>query len=280
MNSLGYLKERTNLRTFIVALVMFLIGISLLILSETVDVITNHVWLKAAIANLGGLLVATISIAVLWELFSKRALLDELLAKAGLAEDIRTLGLVGLSVNPLRGPNFSKLIRGATKLDVFVCYANTWRATFEEDLRVLARKPGVRVRLIVPNPQNTAIMAELSRRFNLADEKLMSEKIDIAVKEFKGIFLAANNLKLDFSVWVHDENPVTSFFRFDNIAVVTLYKHAKGRGNVPTFVAERGGTLYTYVEAEVDAMTRGHESHPPLAKRIFPQPGAQPDATQ
>ncbi|EEX67174.1 hypothetical protein VCJ_000522 [Vibrio metoecus] len=34
---------------------------------------------------------------MLWELFSKRSFLDELLAKTGLAEDLRTVGVIGCS---------------------------------------------------------------------------------------------------------------------------------------------------------------------------------------
>ena len=273
MNTLSYLKERTNLRTFTVSLLLFLLGVVLLIFSEANEAIGKTAWLKAVIANLGGLLVATISIATLWELFSKRAFLDELLAKAGLAEDIRTLGLVGLSVNPLRGTDFPKLIRTTTRLDIFVCYANTWRATHEEDLRALARKQNVRVRLLVPNPENKEIMKELAHRFGSASPEVLAEKINVAISEMKSIFSTSGNATAKFSVWIHDENPVTSFYLFDNVAVVTLYKHARGRGNVPTFVAERGGTLFNYVQAEVEAMTKGVDTHGPLAQQIYPPIG-------
>lgn len=270
MNKQSYLKERTNLRTIVVSLVLFVFGIGLLFLSEACDYISTKAWLKAVTSNLGGLLVATISLATLWELFSKRAFFDEMLAKAGLAEDIRTLGLVGLSVNPLKGPDFSKLIRDANKLDIFVCYANTWRANYEEDLRVLARKPNIRIRLIVPNPDNIDVMKVLAQRFGTQNGTLVSEKIKVAIEEFKNIFVGASNAKSDFSIWYHEENPVSSFYRFDNTAVVTLYKHARGRGNTPTFVAERGGSLYGYVESEVDGMIKGVDTHSAIARQIFP----------
>ena len=270
MTTLGHLKERTNLRTIIVSLALFLLGVGLLILSEANDWIAASAWRKSVIANFGGLLVATLSIAALWELFSKRAFFDELLAKAGLADDIRTLGLVGLTVNPLRGTDFPKLIRSTSRLDIFVCYANTWRATHEEDLRTLARKPNIRVRLLVPNPNNTEIMKELAHRFGSASPLVLAEKVNVAIKEMKSIFAEAKNQTSNFSVWVHEENPVTSFYLFDNIAVVTLYKHARGRGSVPTFVAERGGTLFNYVSGEVDAMINGVDTHGPLAKQIYP----------
>ncbi|MBO7813196.1 hypothetical protein [Burkholderia pseudomallei] len=113
MATVNYLKERTNLRTILVAVLLLLLGFSLLIASETVPSVTERTWLKAITSNLGGLVIASISIATLWELFSKRALFDELLGKATFAEEIRVLGLVGLSVNPLKGADFSKLIRDA-----------------------------------------------------------------------------------------------------------------------------------------------------------------------
>lgn len=267
MTTLGHLKERTNLRTTVVSLALFLIGVGLLVLSEANDWIAASAWRKSVIGNFGGLLVATLSIATLWELVSKRAFFDELLAKAGLADDIRTLGLVGLTVNPLRGTDFPKLIRSTSRLDIFVYYANTWRATHEEDLRTLARKPNIKVRLIVPNPSNNEIMTELAHRFGSASPQILAEKVKLAIAEMKSIFAEAKNHTLEFSVWVHEENPVTSFYLFDNVAVVTLYKHARGRGSVPTFVAERGGTLFNYVNGEIDAMIEGVDTHGPLAKK-------------
>lgn len=280
MNTLSHLKERTNLRTLAVSLLVFLLGVLLLVLSEANESIAKIVWLKAVIANFGGLLVATISIATLWELFSKRAFFDELLAKAGLSEDIRTLGLVGLSVNPLRGTDFPKLIRTTKRLDIFVCYANTWRATHEEDLRSLARKKDIRVRLLVPNPENKEVMKELGHRFGSSSPEVLADKIQVAISEMKSIFAPPGSASTNFSVWVHEENPVTSFYLFDNIAVVTLYKHARGRGSVPTFVAERGGTLFDYVQGEVDALTKGADTHGPLARQIYPQPIIPSDLAQ
>ncbi|KWE84935.1 hypothetical protein WL81_26295 [Burkholderia ubonensis] len=169
----------------------------------------------------------------------------------------------------MKGVDFSKLIRAANKLDIFVCYANTWRNSYEQDLRVLARKPNSRVRLIVPDPTNQRIIEELAHRFNAGNAQEIVDKIDTAQREFKGIFTAAES-HADFSIWTHHETPVTSFYRFDNVAVVTLYKHARGRGDTPTIVAERPGGLYSYIENEVDAMVKGVGGHAPLATCVFP----------
>lgn len=265
-----YFKEITNLRTIIASAIVFGIGVILLLLSERITFEPGYSWIKSSISNFGGLLVATISIATLWELFSKRSFLDELLEKTAFAEDIRSTGLMGISMNPVRGPDFTKIIRNAERLDIFVCYANTWRATYEEDLRYLASKKKTRIRLIVPDPDNTEIMKELAHRFKVSDEKHMADRVLHAIEEYKALFLSPKNTTLDFSIWVHNETPITSFYRFDKCAILTLYKHAKGRGNVPSLIAERGGSLYGYIEAEVDSLIKGIQEQPPLAKKIYP----------
>ncbi len=249
---------------------MFIIGLLFLGFAEQATFPSGYLWLKSVISNFGALLIASVSIAMLWELFSKRAFLDELLAKTGLAEDIRTVGVTGVSLNPVRGPDFTKIIRSSERLDIFVCYANTWRATFEEDLRFLAAKKNCRIRLIVPDPDNQEIMKDLAKRFNANDSATMERRIRQAIEEYKALFSSVSNFSLDFSIWIHDETPVSSFYRFDRCAVITLYKHAKGRGNAPTIVAERGGALYTYIESEIDSMVRGIEPYKQLARKIFP----------
>jgi len=264
------LKQITNLRTYIASAIIFIIGIFLLAAGEKTTFPEGYLWVKSITSNFGALLIASVSIAMLWELFSKRSFLDELLAKTGLAEDIRTVGITGISLNPVRGPDFSKIIRSSERLDIFVCYANTWRATFEEDLKFLATKKNCRIRLIVPDPDNQEIMKDLAKRFNANDATTMQSRIRQAINEYKALFASVPNQTLDFSIWIHDETPVSSFYRFDRCSVITLYKHAKGRGNAPTIVAERGGALYTYVESEIDSMVKGIDPHGQLARKVFP----------
>lgn len=264
-------KQITNLKAYIVSVVMFIVGVSFLIVSEKYSFEPGDGWIKSVLSNFGALLIASVSIALLWELFSKRAFLDELLAKTGLAEEIRGVGMVGISLNPVKGADFPKLIRSAERLDMFVCYANTWRAIYEEDLRVLASKKGCRIRLIVPNPDNEEIMKDLANRFNAQQASVMKGRIEQAIKDYIALFSSVGNPNLDFSVWIHDETPVTSFYRFDRFGVVTLYKHAKGRGNAPTLVVERGGELYNYIESEVDSMVKGIDPYKKLARKIYPE---------
>ena len=201
---------------------------------------------------------------------AKRAFLDELMAETGLAEEIRTLGLVGFSVEPLKGPDYSKLISQTSTLDIFVCYGSTWRISNEADLMTLGKTEGTKVRVFLPNPENTALMAQLAQRFDAeGGEAAIRDKVNEAKREFSRIFTGKGK-KADFSVWLHDETPVHSFYRFDHVAVVSLYKHSQGRGPVPTFVAERGGSLYDYIEAEVRGMTQQVGDYAAQARKVLP----------
>lgn len=262
--------EITNLRTYIASGCIFLIGAGLLIAAEKFTYGDGYLWMKSVVSNLGGLLVASVAIAMLWELFSKRSFLDELLEKTGLAEDLRNVGITGISLNPVRGPDFPTLIKSSERLDIFVCYANTWRANFEKDLKTLAAKKNCRIRLIIPNPENQIIMEDLAKRFNATDAAAIKSRIVDAIEEYKSLFASVNNETLNFSIWVHNKTPLTSFYRFDRNAVITLYKHAGGRGETPTLIAERGGGLYSFIENEVDAMVKGVHPHSALAQKIFP----------
>lgn len=264
----------TNLRTIIASLLILALGCLLLILSEWLKFRDGYFWIRSLLSNFGGLLVASISIALLWELFSKRSFLNELIETTGLVDDLKTVGVTGISVDPLRGPPFSRLISEAERLDIFVCYANTWRANFDRELKILAKKRNARVRLIVPDPTHPEIMADLASRFGIADAVVMANTITQAISEYKKLFLSCGNPSLNFTVWMHHETPVSSFYRFDRCAVITLYKHSKGRGNAPTITATRGGSLYAYIESEVDSMvkgTGGPTGHPPLAVQVYPQ---------
>ena len=180
-------KVITNLRTMLVSGGLLLLGVVLLFLSEQLTFGQGYMWLKSLISNFGGLLVATLSIAILWELFSKRSFLEEILERTGLADDVRTAGLLGISVNPVRGPDFTKLIRDAERLDIFVCYANTWRATHEADLKYLASKRKARIRLILPDPEDMEIMRDLAKRFGAANEQIVSQRIRDAIEDYKNL---------------------------------------------------------------------------------------------
>lgn len=266
-------KSLTNYKTIIGTTVIGITGIALIFFAHTKVISEGYPVISMTIANIGSLLIASVSIALVWELYTKRAFLDELLSTTDLAESIKASGLTGITLSPTKGVDYASLINQSKSLDMYVCYASTWRGSFEEELQILARKPNARVRLIIPNPSNKTLMESLCKRFTQegTNRDEIKKRIETAIAECKNVFNTNENPSLDFSIWVHDEPPVFSFYRFDQYSTFTLYKHGQGRTNRPTIVAKKGGELYEFIELELKAMISGSNGALPLAHKVYPK---------
>lgn len=88
------LTERTTLLTVLATLITAILGVLLLYVAANSKAWAGAESWQTVIRDIGSLLVVSVAVAALWELFGKRAFRDELLAKAQLAQDVRTAGLV------------------------------------------------------------------------------------------------------------------------------------------------------------------------------------------
>jgi hypothetical protein len=263
MSSHKLYRERTSLRTLVVALSALLTGVFLLFISETWQWLQSVPPVQAVVRDLGALLVSTVTIATLWELAAKRAFLAELMAQARLAEEIRSAGIVTVTTDFQRGIDWKKMFKTVKKLDIFFSYGRTWRGTNLAELNELAQRPGTRVRVVLPDPYNDELMKELGRRFRKAPDEV-SKLILEASDDFQNIFKDS-----DFSLWFLSESPAFSFYRFDHQAILALFKHGKRGGSLPTFIVEKGGTVYDFIRREFDAFIQEPGG---MARKIFPRP--------
>jgi hypothetical protein len=253
-------RSLTNHRVAGISVSISFLGALVMFFAEGIET----VWMKSGLSQIGGLICATGLLSFVWDVASRRAFLEELLELLGLGDAVNRSGIFHIGMEAFEGVNFETLIIEATKMDVYVCYADTWRKRYERELRQLAAKPGVRIRLIVPDVGDADLMLSLAKRFGKKNEQgapdpsKMKAQVYEAVEEYCNFFDASKNVSLDFSLWYHDDQPTISFYRFDNIAVCTLYKSTKGRNNVPTFVARRPGFLYNFVEKELDTLIGAH----------------------
>ncbi len=239
--------ERTSLRTLVVALLTFIVGIALLIASENWQQIKAIAPVQAVVQDLGALLVSTVTIATLWELAAKRAFLAELMAQAKLAEKVRAAGIVTLTTDFQREVDWKQMFKTVKKLDIFFAYGRTWRKSNLKELDDIAQRPGIRIRVVLPDPHNSELMKELGRRFRTNPEDVKNRILETS-NDFQSRFK-----NVDFSLWFLPESPVFSFYRFDHLIVLALSKHGKQGGNIPTFIVEEGGTIYNFVREEFDA---------------------------
>jgi hypothetical protein len=249
----GLLTERTSLRTRLLAGFAFLLGGLLLLAANGWDRLRVHAIATSLVKDFGSLLIASVTVAVLWETFAKRAFIDELLHKAQasvgeliartvLAKELQEAGLRAFTMDFSHRVDWLDLFKNARRVDLFFSYARSWMNMNNAQLEELARRDGARVRVVVPDPENARIVSELARRFEKAEEEIRTSIVatkDDLIRVFVGQF--ENGPRSDFSLYYANTAPQFAFYRFDSRCVVTMYKHRKGRGGVPVFEAEEGG---------------------------------------
>ncbi len=254
-DNIKLLQERLNLRILFIALVIAAIGILLLYITADNNVWVNHKSWQSVIQQVGGLLLVTVAITLLWELIGKRAFLDEILAKAKISKELTFSGLTQVTDSFHRDLDWSSYFKSVNKLDIFFAYARTWRNTHLEDLQKVASRHDARIRVVLPDPDDAQVVRELARRFDYTPETL-KELILEAEAYFKDLRKYAGDGGAKVDLWYLPAAPHFTFYRFDNIAIMALYTHRKERTPVPTFVCEMGGTLYDYIRKEFDAMVK------------------------
>jgi len=260
----GIFEERTSLRTILAAILIGLLGVLLISVSENIHWFEEHRGWKAPIRELGGILVATVTVALLWELYAKRAFLEELMAAAHIGEDVRAARLLNITNNFMRGIHWDEFFRKANKLTIFFSYGNPWK-DYGEELHNLAARHNTQVQLMLPDPEDEKVIIELARRFGETPDEV-KQGIKKTEREFRELFSASKG-SIQFAIWYLSFAPVFSYYIFDDVVVLTLYKHRRGRVAIPAFVFEKGGKLYDFINEEHEAII--NESNQ-LARKVFP----------
>jgi hypothetical protein len=245
-------KENVNLRVVIAAGIVLFFG-SLLLYISYLDILKDYSIWQNIIRDVSAFLIVTFTITLFWELWIRRAFLNEILSKIQLSAEIKLAGLTGITDTFQKGIDWESLFCKAKKIDIFLAYGRTWRNTHIENLKKLASDKEVRMRIIFPDPENEENVSELSRRFNYTPKKV-KDLIEEGVKDFQEIRKISLDNGARVSIWYLSATPQFSFYRFDNTIIFALYSHSRERVPVPTFKVEEGGHLYNFIRKEFDSM--------------------------
>lgn len=230
------------LRTLLAGAVALLVGGALLFCGEVWD----DKWYAQLLHDLGGVLIAAIALILIFEFWQKDALFREFFQHARSAEQLRAARISGFSSTFQDNVSWEDLFRRSTRLDLMIAYGATWRHTHRQRISGFLAKEGVKLGVMLPDPDSDAVLSELGRRFNMEGAQVRS-KIEEAIAFFKE-FRASFPQKVD--IYLMTACPTHTFYRFDNEAILALYPHHRGRTGVPTFVVERGGEIYEFISAE------------------------------
>jgi hypothetical protein len=243
-------KHVSTLTHLLISIAVAAVGVVLLYFGGRNSLWEQHRGLQALVNSLGGLLVVSVAVAGLWELWGKRSFVREILETARTSTDVEAAGVVRIGTNYVEDPDWEDLFRGVRKIDIFFAYGRTWRNNNLTRLRTVAASPDARIRVYLPDPGDTDTLKPLMSAFNMTRADLV-RAIGEARQAFQSLRQPGG---ADIQVWFRKGEASFSCYRFDRAAVITLYSHGRERTNVPTIVCRDGGSLYEFVRAEFRAL--------------------------
>lgn len=236
--------ERSLLRTVIVALVALLIGVLLLVRGGTAE----SQWLATLATNVGSFVIASVVMAVIFEFWQLRGLLQDIFAQAAIVEQLKRARITGFSTafyaqDPVPWP---RLFADSNRLNILFAYGRTWRNLHDQELRDFVSRPNAVLEVVLPDRESEPVMNEMSLRFGITTVELRS-RIDEAENFFRRL---GNEGAGTVRVYRFAKALVFTFYRFNNRAVFATYRHRSERGPIVTMLADRGGELYEWLREE------------------------------
>jgi hypothetical protein len=251
----------TNLKYWIVVFVAVLAGIGLLYISG-IKWFKAHATLGTLSNQLGGLLIASVALATIWDLVGRRALLQEVLDIVRLKDDIVISGLDSAGTDYNRAVDWDSHLSKATHLDIFAAWATTWRNTHQGKLAELAARSGARIRVCLPNPEDDTCVQILAARFNRTPQDVRT-KLNEAIDDYRRLDNNSHSGRVE--IYTSSVYRAFSAYRIDDVFVVTLYHHKDSRSaSVPALSCRKGGTLFAFFEDDLEGVLTAH------AAKIYP----------
>lgn len=153
-----------NIWTILISLGCFLI---IMILNFcAVDKISNDA-LRIFLLTLLSTIATVILANVLWEVIAKDNFAKSILEQVKISENIAQSGIDTVYVD-FRTIDWCKEFENTKAFTAAFVYAYSWRSSNDVYIKKFVSKPSrcKKMNIIVPDPENTAIMADFDRRFN------------------------------------------------------------------------------------------------------------------
>ncbi len=266
MNNRSKIYEQlTSFRTYIISLLVGAVGVILLLLSELIDW-QNHLTIQTLLRDFGSLLIASIAVAIVWELSSKRAFYAEALSTSRLVDDVTETGLIGVSAKWHGDIDWRGLFKSSYTAKFMFWYSRTWRNTNREHLREFASRANTSAILVLPDPSNEIVVSAIGSKLG-KDVQEVKNSILEAQNDFIDIFNEDGHVGHRLEIWYVPFIPMYSCYGLGDKFVFTMYQLRKERVEVPTFIVENGGTLFEFFTQEFESIVSGER---PIGTKAFP----------
>ncbi len=260
------IKKIVNLRLIMSATLLSILGVILMYISSS-DHLSSYQTGRDLVSNLGSLLFVTGIISTAWELFGKRAFVDELFMLFSISKSSVEAGIIDYS-NSFQDQkiDWDSLFRNAVQIDLIFWGSSTWRNHHFGRMENFIERKRTQLTVILPDFRDLNTIQNIAYQMNKkADD--VRRYIDDAIEYF--IKLNKKNPAAKISIWLIKQPSWFSVFRFDNKAVVSLYSHRHEHVSVPALVCSKGGKLFDFVEKEIDSIV-GRENKMSIGEMFYP----------
>ena len=216
-------------------------------------------------AHVGSFVIASVVMALLFQFWQYRALLDDLFKRVRSADYWLRAGLSGFSASIHDDVPWDELFRNNDRLSLMVAYARTWRNSHQSRLEAFVGRPRTTLNVVLPDPDVEDTMTELGRRFHTTPDD-----VGKSIREARAFFEALGDRAHENStvaIYLLPRAPLFTFYLFNSRVVFATYRHRPGRGPIVTLLADRGGELYAWLEEEWQGIAGGQEGD---ARRVYP----------
>jgi hypothetical protein len=169
--------------------------------------------------------------------------------RADLAESIRTSGVHDVFRRFYVDVPWGRLFPNTNDFDLIVSYARTWKNTHNEALRKIAANHRARIRIVLADPDNPVLMAELARRYSVPQEKLTSYVRESLI-DFQALCATGS---ADCHIHVSSRACLYTYYRFDEDCVLSLFSNVNSRSDRPGFLLNGDGELTRFLREEFEA---------------------------
>lgn len=244
-------RVRTDRRTLAILAVLVAIGVVLLEAGERSSDAHHPIW-RAILLSLGGLIVASATLSLVWQLAGQRRFAQEVLAAAGVAADVRRAGLRAISDEYLDIVDWPELFHHSAEIDLLASWGITWRRRYERQWIEWIQRPNVHLRVLLPDVDNDELVRHLAHRFN-KEAEYVRERVTETATFYRGL---ATNSGSNTSVTVRHvvRAPVWAYYRMGFTSIVTLYPASlASTPGVPAMVFDDRGETGKFFRSQFDS---------------------------
>ena len=208
-------------------------------------------------ANVGSFVIASVVMALIFQFWQLRGLLEDLFNRVRSAEQWTHSGISGFSVSIYDNIPWNALFAESDRLNMMVAYARTWRNSHQALLEEFVKRPVTVLEVILPDPDVAESMCEFGRRFQVSPDEVRGRIME-AIAFFVDLRAQAHQ-RSEVKIYLVAQTLQFSFYQFNRRVVFASYKHRPGRGSIITLLADRGGELYSWISDEWDGIAGGEK---------------------